>query len=143
MSVPATSARINRYKQAEKQYRPTYTLQSAMSTQPVWKIALKNELGVGVSKRPFMTSALPTLVQTKDQMVKSAMQKMRQDLTPPQAKQLAGKIGAAGVSVIQKSITGGGWRSNAPFTVAVKQSSKPLIDTGLMRQSVTYTVEQK
>ena len=45
--------------------------------------------------------------------------------------------------VIQESITEGAWEPNAPSTVAKKKSSKPLIDTGRMRQSVNYIIRER
>lgn len=143
MSVPATSARIERYKEARKQHRPSYSLKSATSTQPVWRIALKNEMGQGVPKRPFMQKALPKLIELKNDQVKKVMQKFGQDLAVVNIKMVCQIIGVQGVSILQDSITSGSWQANSPFTVAVKQSSKPLVDTGLMRQSITFTVEVK
>lgn len=36
-----------------------------------------------------------------------------------------------------------GWAPNAPSTIKAKHSSKPLIDTGVLRQSITYIVEDE
>ena len=35
-----------------------------------------------------------------------------------------------------------GWEPNSPYTVRMKGSNAPLIDTGEMRQSITYVVEE-
>lgn len=44
------------------------------------------------------------------------------------------------VGLMQQEIVDGGFAPNAPYTVAMKGSSQPLIDTGLMRQSVRYRI---
>jgi hypothetical protein len=41
---------------------------------------------------------------------------------------------------IRDSITNGNWSPNAWFVAAIKESNKPLIDTGHLRQSVTWRV---
>lgn len=52
-----------------------------------------------------------------------------------------GKLGEVAKTDIQKEITALTSPPNSPVTIALKGSSKPLIDTGEMRQSVTYKVE--
>lgn len=52
-------------------------------------------------------------------------------------------LNAAGVEMVdgvKKSINGGNWTPNSPVTVALKGSSKPLIDTGVMLNSVTFAI---
>ena len=44
---------------------------------------------------------------------------------------------------MQDNLTNGNWKPNAPLTIELKGSSHPLIDTGQMRQSITYVVEEK
>lgn len=51
-------------------------------------------------------------------------------------------IGAKSVGMIQQEIVDGNWTPNAPSTIAKKGSDHPLIDTGLMRQSVHYVVKK-
>jgi len=51
-------------------------------------------------------------------------------------------LGAKAKGDIQTYIDIGKFEPNAPFTIAKKGSSKPLIDTGRMRQSVDYAVEK-
>jgi hypothetical protein len=54
--------------------------------------------------------------------------------------QALGLIGTKAVGEIQKRMARGIQPENAPSTIAAKGSSKPLIDTGRLRQSVTYAV---
>ncbi|TBM05648.1 hypothetical protein EYY87_08600 [Hafnia paralvei] len=52
-------------------------------------------------------------------------------------------LNAAGVEMVngvKKSITNGEWDPNAPLTVSLKGSSKPLIDKGVMLNSVTFAI---
>jgi hypothetical protein len=45
------------------------------------------------------------------------------------------------VGVIKQRIANGIAPPNSPYTIARKGSSKPLIDTGQLRNSITYQVE--
>ena len=53
------------------------------------------------------------------------------------------EIGERHKGEIQGEIVSGGWTPNAPSTIRKKGSSKPLIDTGAMRQAINYEVEVK
>ena len=52
------------------------------------------------------------------------------------------ELGAFGVSLVQEKIGNGSFTPNAPSTVKAKDSDKPLIDTGQMRQSVHYVIKK-
>lgn len=56
-------------------------------------------------------------------------------------RQLMEQAGARAASVSQEAISEGIQPPNAPDTVARKGSSTPLVDTGRLRQSITYVVE--
>lgn len=51
------------------------------------------------------------------------------------------RLGVFAVGRVQNEITHGPAVPNAPSTIAKKGSSVPRIDTGMVRQSVTYVVE--
>ena len=51
-------------------------------------------------------------------------------------------LGIEGQGQIQESISDLSSPPNSPVTVALKGSSKPLIDTGQMRQSVTWKIDE-
>ena len=53
--------------------------------------------------------------------------------------------GTMGSSAVKDEITSPGtpFAPNAPFTIAKKKSSHPLIDTGAMRAAVTHKVRMK
>jgi len=59
-----------------------------------------------------------------------------------QRPQLFGEaIGLSLQGFIQEAITASSWAANSEFTISQKGSSQPLIDTGLMRQSVDYVAD--
>ena len=54
-------------------------------------------------------------------------------------------LGGAGVRLINEAFETSGWGNwapNSPLTIAQKGSAMPLIDTGKLRQSITYEVQK-
>lgn len=114
---------------------------SAIVMRAVW-----NEFGTsrGIPERPFMRQGIKRYSNG--------------EFRPDAAKAMKGIVlGRAGtraylekmsiviVGKIQQSITSGGWVANTPATIKAKtvngkKGTTPLIDTGEMRQSVTYEV---
>lgn len=61
-------------------------------------------------------------------------------------EQLVKKLGLVAEKVILEAFETSGWgkwKKNAPFTVKMKGSNKPLIDTGELRKSITSQVVKK
>ena len=59
---------------------------------------------------------------------------------------LAIMIGTAAVNQIQEAFQTEGfgeWKPNSPYTIANKGSAMPLVDTGSLRQAITFEVEEK
>lgn len=52
------------------------------------------------------------------------------------------RIGLLAVAMVRTKIRQGPFTANAPSTVRRKKSSRPLIDTGRMRQSVTHEIDR-
>lgn len=52
------------------------------------------------------------------------------------------KLGAMAQGDIQKEITSGSFAPNSPVTIALKGSSRPLIDTGRLRNSITWEIKK-
>jgi len=50
------------------------------------------------------------------------------------------KLGVWGQTVIKKSFTNNNWEANSETTIALKGSSRPLIDRGQLRQAITWEV---
>lgn len=57
-------------------------------------------------------------------------------------EQALGRLGVAAKADVQVEITTGNFAPLKPETIARKGSSKPLIDSGQMRQSVTWEIEK-
>lgn len=58
-------------------------------------------------------------------------------------EQAADMIGAKAAAVMKNTIRDFDNPPNAPSTIARKKSDNPLVDTGLMMQSVTWDVRKK
>ena len=104
-------------------------------------IAAWNELGtVNMPSRPFMRKS----VNENEGKIKSFVKSMKHDLVSgASGEQILKKIGIFQKDLIQEKITEGEFAPNAVSTVKKKGSSKPLIDTGRMRQSVNYVIKEK
>lgn len=56
--------------------------------------------------------------------------------------QVLSQVGAAAAATSQEAISQGIAPPNAPSTIERKGSSTPLVDTGRLRQSITYVIEE-
>ena len=111
----------------------------------VARVAYINEYGVTVPERPFMRRSATSLkrdMQFKRLARKSIVKdpdKMRKRGIRLSVNGRA-RLGLYIVRRIQQTITDLHWPPNAPSTIARKGSSNPLIDTGHMRQSVSWRI---
>lgn len=58
---------------------------------------------------------------------------------------LAVLLAASAVEVVQEAFDTGGfgqWEPDSPYTIAMKGSANPLLDTGELRRKITYEIEQ-
>lgn len=103
--------------------------------------AVWNEFGTsrGIPERPF----LRTSVTKNHAKYKSAVTKIAKNIVNGTATMEGelNRLGLVAQSDVQQTIGSNLPPPNAPATVAKKKSSKTLIDTGEMRQKVTYDVE--
>lgn len=104
-------------------------------------IAAWNELGtVHIPARPFLRQS----VDDNLSKINNFLQEKKKDLVSGiSAEQVLKEIGIFQKDLIQEKITDGDFAPNAESTVKKKGSSKPLIDTGRMRQSVNYEIKKK
>ena len=104
----------------------------------VAEYATFNEFGLGVPERSFLRS---TVERQKDvygeAIAAGAVEELRGG--QPMETTLA-LVGEQAASDVRQTITDGVDPPNSPLTVAIKGSSKTLVDTGRMRQSVDYEV---
>lgn len=107
----------------------------------VCDIAAWNELGtVNMPSRPFLRMS----VDDNSDKINSFMSAQKRSIINGEpAERILKKIGIFQKDLIQEKITEGSFAPNAPSTIKAKGSSKPLIDTGRMRQSVNFEIKQK
>ena len=97
--------------------------------------------GAGIPERSFLRVPLRSAQDELASVFKKLMQQVQSgDLTFDQA---LNQLGAKGASISQEAISAGIDPANAPATVAAKGSSRPLVDTGALRQSITWVVRDK
>lgn len=108
----------------------------------VVSIAIWNHFGTsrGIPARPFITIAM----FKNRRQIRAALRKIAEGTVQngtPLAVQMP-KLGALGTGMIQDQIAANTPPPNAPSTIRKKGSTKTLIDTGRMRQSVTWEIDK-
>lgn len=107
----------------------------------VCDIAAWNELGtVNMPSRPFLRMSVD---DNSDKINSFMSAQKRSIINGESADRILKKIGIFQKDLIQEKITEGSFAPNASSTIKAKGSSKPLIDTGRMRQSVNFEIKQK
>lgn len=118
---------------------------------PVAAVAAWNNFGtenrdgsVRIPARPFLSTAAKTMRKPITKHLRAAMRGRKGVVS----RTIASQVGLLGQREIQQQIRDGNWKPNAPSTRKVKRgkgrkkgSIKPLIDTGLMRRSVSYKIK--
>ncbi len=114
---------------------------------PVTNVAAWNEFGTEnteggggraiTPERPFFRLALKDVKDDLRKLVAQEIDTEKMTIDPV----LAGRAAELVKSRIQQSIVELRQPPNAPRTIATKKSSNPLIDSGFMRQSVTYKID--
>lgn len=95
--------------------------------------------GGPIPERPFLSNAMrDNRGKYRDAMQTAAGAILRGDYDNRQALQ---RLGIMAQGDIQSEITSLSSPPNSPVTIAIKGSSNPLIDSGGLRQSITYLVE--
>jgi hypothetical protein len=121
------------------------------SSQEMVDIAVKNELGVAgppmsqhgeghwfIPPRPFVKG----FADAKRDQIAQLMETLTGQVADGTltADQAMARLGQFGESGIQSFMEAGDFTPNADFTIRMKGSSKPLIDTGALKRSVRYEV---
>ena len=106
------------------------------------EIATVNEFGSEdgrVPARPFMRNTW----DNRQKELRAIQRKTLEQIATGRmtAEKALDVIGLWFANAIKKTITDGVAPANAPRTIEKKGSSKPLIDTGALRQSITHVVE--
>lgn len=108
--------------------------------QPLAAIAAIHEFGLGgMPQRSFLRSAFdenkPMINKMGDRVVNSAIKGISTETALNQ-------LGNVVQGMVQKKIVDGPFVPNSPATIKRKKSSRPLIDTGHLRQSIRYVIEK-
>lgn len=103
------------------------------------ELAAIHEYGTDrIPARSFLGGTLAATGRDLDAMIKAQKRKVEDgELSVDQA---LNRIGAKHAADVQEFISAGIDPPNAAATVELKGSSKPLIDTGQLRQSITHEV---
>ena len=103
------------------------------------QIAAENEYGIGnIPARPFMRTSFDENRDRISAFIANEYNKIIDDEST--ISKSLNKIGLFGVDLIQVKIRAIKTPPNSPRTIALKGSSKPLIDFGQMVQSVRHKV---
>ncbi len=106
---------------------------------PVAAVAAWNEFGTKtIPERPFFRNALAESERGVSNILAKGIDTKKMVVD----EQLAGRVGAYVAGQVMESITALKGPPNAPETVRRKGSTNPLIDTGMMRASVGWSVEE-
>lgn len=112
------------------------------STRSNIEKAVWNEFGTrrGIPERPFMRNAMRNNTRKYKMALRTSASKIL--LGETALSTVLNKLGIVAQGDIQAEITSLMTPPNAPSTIRAKKSSKPLIDTGAMRQAVTWVVQK-
>lgn len=104
-------------------------------------IAMFNELGtVHIPSRPFLRDS----VDANGDQINTFLQAMKKELLQDaSAEEVLNKIGAFQKGLVQEQIVKGDFAPNSEETIRRKGSDTPLVDTGRMRQSINFVIQQK
>lgn len=120
---------------------PSGTSQAYPDGTRVVDVAASHVFGVGVPRRDFMSLARPQVVE-KTKPILEALAKLGED-----EEELFGRLqeaaGQEAQEAIKEAIISLQDPPNSPATIAAKGSSNPLIDTGHMKDSVTYAIRPR
>ena len=111
------------------------------NSTPVASVAATHEFGTSDGRIPERATMRPGVKQAQFRLKRL----LRQNIDPEKMvvdETLAGKLGLTLQNTIQRKIRDLRTPINAESTVKAKGSSNPLIDTGLMIDSVTYEVNK-
>ena len=110
-----------------------------MDSKNATKAAI-NEYGTSkIPQRPFMRTSAIRHGKSWGSKSAKAVQSVMKGMPISQVTEL---VGMQMKSDISSTLTNGPWTPNSVVTIAKKGSSRPLIDTGELRASITYKVEK-
>lgn len=94
-----------------------------------------------VPPRPFLEPGIEKHLDLVESGMKAALQDV---LNGGDGKAQRERLGATMAAKVQAYFQeDNGWPPNAPSTIKKKGSAQPLVDTGVLRQSITYIIRPK
>lgn len=100
-----------------------------------------------IPARSFLRMPLREHLEEKlSKSKKFSQESVKQAISNNQAEYLVKQLALLGEQIVLEAFATSGdgkWAPNAPITIAMKGSSKPLIDTGELRKSITSQVVKK
>jgi len=106
-------------------------------------VAVFNEFGTEtIPERPFIRTTARKKRKEVQQFEKQLIGMVLRSKGSFGMKRVLNGIGLKFQTLIQKGFREEAWKPNSPKTVSRKGSSQPLIDTGQLRQSISYKVEK-
>lgn len=95
-----------------------------------------------IPPRPFLTDARKDIqrhtLELRKKLCKVILLGGKSEIEPS-----CNKVGAMAAAVVQRRITNWEDPPNAPATIAIKGVDNPLVDTGLLRKSITWELRKK
>lgn len=110
---------------------------------PLVLVAAVNTFGSasrGIPARPFMREGGPAAIKATEPVAAVMVRAVNRGKASKE--DALTEMGPFAQAAFQTTITDGAWEPNSPVTVQLKGSSQPLIDTGLMRNSLTWIVRR-
>lgn len=105
------------------------------SSQKVIDVAVANEFGTAkIPSRPFIRKTYDENITQYNRLFKRAYNNIIDGKST--VKTSLGNIGLFAENKTRKRLRSGPWTPNAPSTIAKKKSSRPLIDTGQLVNSI-------
>lgn len=95
--------------------------------------------GITIPERPFLRVGIRRNMDFFSRLSRAHLVAVaRGRLTIPVA---LGRLGEAAAGKVKQGLVDGPWTPNAKSTIRKKGSARPLVDTGALRQAITYVIE--
>lgn len=105
------------------------------------EIALYNDVGtVNSPSRPFLRNSVDL---HKDEILALGREAAAELVAGGTARDILEKVGLFMTDIVQTEIEEGSYEANSPATIQKKGSAKPLVDTGIMKNSIRSIVKEK
>lgn len=101
-------------------------------------IAMVHEFGINVPERSFLRSTVLEQADKYARIFATNIPDAIKNGTP--AYEAYSKLGTIAMNDVRLKIASGEFAALSPATIKRKRSSKPLIDTGMLRQSINYEI---